>query len=53
MSRIFDCSDKEMLEDLEAGDVAETVAKFFEKAQKVLKSSKSHLTIHQVRCNFL
>ncbi len=37
-----------MLEDLEAGDVAETVAKFFEESEEVSAASKSHLTVHDV-----
>ena len=34
-ARIFGAVEEDMLEDLEAGDVAETVAKFFEESKKV------------------
>ncbi len=48
-ARIFGCHEEDLLEDLEAGDVAETVATFFDKSSKVEESAKSSLTIHQVK----
>ena len=47
-SRITGASEEEMLEDLEAGDVAETVTKFFESSDKVKPATKASLTMHQV-----
>ncbi len=47
-SRIFGASEEKMLEDLEAGDVAETVAKFFDGNKKVDIASKAALTVHDV-----
>lgn len=49
-SRIFITDESEMLTDLEQGDVAETISKFFEDSQskKVQPAKKATLTIHQV-----
>jgi len=47
-SRMFSSSEEEMLEDLESGDVAETVAKFFEESINVKPATKSKLSIHDV-----
>ena len=46
--QIFKTSLTDMIEDLENGDVAETVALFFDKSRNVLPSKKSVLTVHQV-----
>uniref|UniRef100_A0A1B6C8P5 DNA ligase n=1 Tax=Clastoptera arizonana TaxID=38151 RepID=A0A1B6C8P5_9HEMI len=51
-SRIFNENQEKMLEDLEQGDVAETVGVFFEKNKKLLPAKKSLLTLQQVD-NFL
>ena len=47
-SRITGASEEDMLEDLEAGDVAETVTKFFESSEKVSPASKATISIHDV-----
>lgn len=47
-SRIFNAKESDMLTDLEQGDVAETVAKFFEESDNVEPSKKANLTLHQV-----
>nr|XP_024219376.1 DNA ligase 3 [Halyomorpha halys] len=47
-SRIFLTDQDEMLEDLEQGDIAETIKVFFEKSSKVKPSQKSTLTLHDV-----
>ena len=47
-SRITGASEEDMLEDLEAGDVAETVTKFFESSEKVSPASKATLSVHDV-----
>jgi len=45
-SRIFETSEEEMLTDLEQGDVAETIAKFFEESNTIRPIKKSELTVH-------
>ena len=48
-SRIFDCNEKEMLTDLESGDVAETVSSFFnESNSSIVPAKKSALNLPQV-----
>ena len=47
-SQIFDVSLEEMVEDLEQGDVAETVRVFFEQSKAVLPAKKSNLSIQDV-----
>lgn len=47
-SRIFGTYEEDMLEHLEAGDVADTIAEYFEKSKKVQPNSKANLTLHQV-----
>ena len=47
-SKIFGAVEEDMLEDLENGDVADTVAKFFESSGKVAGAKKSKLTVHRV-----
>ena len=47
-SQIFDVSLEEMVEDLEQGDVAETVRVFFEQSNAVLPAKKSNLSIQDV-----
>ena len=47
-SRIFSCSEEEMVDDLENGDVAETVATFFEEKSSVKPPKKSNLTVHDI-----
>ncbi|KAL0271537.1 UNVERIFIED_CONTAM: hypothetical protein PYX00_008599 [Menopon gallinae] len=51
-SRILDAKQEEMLEDLEKGDVAETIATFFQDSQSHQPSSKSKLSMREVD-NFL
>lgn len=46
--QVFSCSHEEMLEDLEGGDVAETVRVFFEKSRGVQVSDKSDVTMSDV-----
>lgn len=47
-SRLFGEDHDEMLEDLEQGDVAETICKYFERSTKVMPSKKTRLTIQEV-----
>lgn len=47
-SQIFGASQEEMLEDLEQGDVAETVRIFFEDSDKLQPTKKSTLTLQEV-----
>lgn len=47
-SRIFKTKESEMLTDLEQGDVAETIAKFFEDSNNVTPCKKATLTIQNV-----
>uniref|UniRef100_A0A1B6ENC4 DNA ligase n=1 Tax=Cuerna arida TaxID=1464854 RepID=A0A1B6ENC4_9HEMI len=48
LSRLFGTSQEEMLEDLEQGDVAETVRVFFEQSKSVKPAKKSLLTLLEV-----
>ena len=47
-SRIFQAKESEMLTDLEQGDVAETIAKFYEESSKLTPCKKATLTIQDV-----
>lgn len=47
-SRILEANHEEMLEDLEKGDVAETVATFFKKSKAIQEAAKSTLTLQEV-----
>jgi len=47
-SQIFDTDLDEMIEDLEQGDVAETVALFFDKSSNVKPLKKSTLSLQEV-----
>ncbi|NXA54133.1 DNLI3 ligase, partial [Nothocercus julius] len=47
-SRIFNCSQEEMVRDLEQGDVSETIRLFFEQSKSCPPASKSLLTIQEV-----
>jgi len=47
-SRIFHCVEDEMLEDLEKGDVSETVATFFSRSSKLCPKETPTLMLHQV-----
>uniref|UniRef100_A0A8C0GCS1 DNA ligase n=1 Tax=Chelonoidis abingdonii TaxID=106734 RepID=A0A8C0GCS1_CHEAB len=47
-SRIFNCSQEEMVRDLEQGDVSETVRIFFEESKSCSPAAKSLLTIQEV-----
>ncbi|NXK17717.1 DNLI3 ligase, partial [Arenaria interpres] len=47
-SRIFNCSQEEMIRDLEQGDVSETVRLFFEQSKTCPPAAKSLLTIQEV-----
>ncbi|XP_052447847.1 DNA ligase 3 [Carassius gibelio] len=47
-SRILNCSQDEMVQDLEQGDVSETVRVFFEQSKFFPPSAKSLLTIQEV-----
>ncbi|XP_063237948.1 DNA ligase 3 isoform X2 [Bacillus rossius redtenbacheri] len=47
-SRLFRADQDEMLEDLEKGDVAETVSTFFEKSKHCQPVKKSALTLYEV-----
>ena len=51
-SRVFHAKESEMLTDLEQGDVAETISKFFEDSSNICPAKKAALTIHDVD-NFL
>ena len=45
---------EEMVEDLDQGDVAETVQKFFDQSEECPPAKKSRLSIHEVGdVNFL
>ena len=47
-SRIFGTSEEEMIEDLEQGDVAETIGKFYERSKTLTPPKKSDLSVHHV-----
>ncbi|XP_025027583.1 DNA ligase 3 isoform X4 [Python bivittatus] len=47
-SRIFSCSQEDMVRDLEQGDVSETVRIFFEQSRSCPPAAKSLLTIQEV-----
>ncbi|XP_055848015.1 DNA ligase 3, partial [Episyrphus balteatus] len=47
-SRIFRTNEKDMLIDLEQGDVSETIRKYFESSKGISPSAKSTLTLAQV-----
>nr|XP_028563139.1 DNA ligase 3 [Podarcis muralis]XP_028563140.1 DNA ligase 3 [Podarcis muralis]XP_028563141.1 DNA ligase 3 [Podarcis muralis]XP_028563142.1 DNA ligase 3 [Podarcis muralis]XP_028563143.1 DNA ligase 3 [Podarcis muralis] len=47
-SRIFGCSQEDMVRDLEQGDVSETVRIFFEQSKSCPPAAKSLLTIQEV-----
>ena len=47
-SRIFSASEEEMIEDLEQGDVAETIGKFYAESEAVKPPKKSDLTVHDI-----
>nr|XP_060622654.1 DNA ligase 3 [Anolis sagrei ordinatus] len=47
-SRIFSCSQEDMVRDLEQGDVSETVRLFFERSRSFPPAAKSLLTIQEV-----
>ncbi|KAM6242051.1 DNA ligase 3 isoform 1-T1 [Porphyrio hochstetteri] len=47
-SRIFNCSQEEMVRDLEQGDVSETIRLFFEQSKTCPPAAKSLLTIQEV-----
>lgn len=47
-SRIFATKESAMLTDLEQGDVAETIAKFFDESDNIEGAKKATLTVHQV-----
>ncbi|XP_042298572.1 DNA ligase 3 [Sceloporus undulatus] len=47
-SRIFNCSQEDMVRDLEQGDVSETVRIFFEQSRSCPPAAKSLLTIQEV-----
>ena len=47
-SRIFEADEDNMLEDLEKGDVAETIAAFYETSENVKAATKSKLTMYDV-----
>ena len=47
-SRIFDSYEEEMLEDLEQGDVAETISSFFIKSRKLEPLKESIISIQEV-----
>ncbi|CAH0380784.1 unnamed protein product [Bemisia tabaci] len=51
-SRLFGADQDEMLEDLEQGDIAETIKIFFDRSQKLKPAKKSLLTLQDVD-NFL
>jgi DNA ligase-3 len=46
--RIFDAYEEEMLEDLEQGDVAETISSFFVKSKTSRPLEKGELTLQDV-----
>ena len=47
-STVFDTDLDEMIEDLEQGDVAETIALFFDKSSGVKPQKKSTLSLQEV-----
>lgn len=47
-SKIFHTNQIKMLEDLEQGDIGETIQRFFEESKKVTPISKSTLTVKEV-----
>ena len=47
-SQIFETSEEDMIEDLEQGDVAETIGKFYEESSAVTAPKKSDLTVHDI-----
>ena len=47
-SQIFGTKEEEMLDDLSEGDVAETIAKFYEQSKLVTPQKKSTLGLHEV-----
>ncbi|XP_068946031.1 DNA ligase 3 [Petaurus breviceps papuanus] len=47
-SRIFNCSQDDMIRDLEQGDVSETVRVFFEQSRSFPPAAKSLLTLQEV-----
>nr|BDT62823.1 MAG: DNA ligase 3-like protein [Metapenaeus joyneri majanivirus] len=47
-SQLFDANQEEMLEDLEQGDVAETIRTFFENSSKLPPANKATLSIQDV-----
>ncbi|NWH56739.1 DNLI3 ligase, partial [Geococcyx californianus] len=47
-SRIFNCSQDDMMRDLEQGDVSETIRLFFEQSKTCPPAAKSLLTIQEV-----
>ncbi|XP_066551873.1 DNA ligase 3 [Amia ocellicauda] len=47
-SRVFNCSQEDMVRDLEQGDVSETVRLFFEDSKSFPPAAKSLLTIQEV-----
>ena len=52
-SQIFGTREEEMLDDLSEGDVAETIAKFYEQSRLVTPLKKSTLGLHQVLPSFV
>ena len=47
-ARIFGAREEEMVEDLSGGDVAETIAKFYQQSRAVVPPKKSTLGLHKV-----
>ena len=47
-SRIFGSYEEEMIDDLEQGDVAETIGKFYSESSVVKPPKKSGLTVHDI-----
>ena len=47
-SRIFGSYEEEMIDDLEQGDVAETIGKFYSESSVVKPPKKSDLTVHDI-----
>lgn len=52
-ARIFCQDEQDMLEDLEKGDVAETIHDFFEKNDDLKAHTKSRLSLQEVIYEFL
>ena len=48
-ARIFGAREEEMVEDLSEGDVAETIAKFYQQSRAVVPPKKSTLGLHKVQ----